>query len=247
MRKLLYAATAVLCLNQSAMAADLLIKAPSAVPVPVAAPSNSGFYVGLGFLGTVTNQQLATAGGIFSSILNGAESIGGDIGYQYWTSAGVFFALEVDADYDLRGATDVGAVKLGVATTNTTYRFMELAKVGMGLGGLLGIPASAVAAGGQAPQPIPVPSGFTTANAAPYIQFGAAEKFTQVCMVGCIKDTAKGWAVGGGVDLLIAQHINLDISYVFVDYTGGNTLAAPALMLKTPNEQLGKVSLNYKF
>lgn len=244
MRTPAVAVLALVALGAGAQAADLPIKAPPYnAPAAVAAPSNSGFYVGINFLGAATQEQLSTAGGIFSSVLGGAASVGGNIGYQYWAPGGMFLALEVDADYDLRGSTSIG-----LASTSTTWRFMELVKLGMGLGGLLGVPANATASGSQAPQPIAIPSGFSSANAAPYLQAGAVEKTNKACLAGgCANGQANGWAVGAGVDLVVAQHLNIDLSYLYVDYTGGNSVGGPVLTLNTPNEQLGKVSLNYKF
>ena len=242
--KTLSLAALLAALPSLALAADLPIpaKAPVYAPAPAVVPSNSGFYVGLNFLGSATTQELRSPGGIFSSIIGGGQSVGGNIGYQYWNAAGIFLALELSADYDLQRSSNIG-----MANANTTWRFMELVKLGAGLGGLLGLQAQAPASGSQAPAPIPVPAGFSAANAAPYLQFGAVERISQACLVGCVQGTANGWAVGAGIDLVVASHINLDVSYLYIDYTSNASLGGPAVALNTPNEQLGKLSVNWKF
>lgn len=175
--------------------------------------SPSGFYVGGNLIGGLASDQTST--------LSSGGAIGGQVGYQWWY--GNYFAAE-----ELFGDISINNQGPGLGY-KTGGKFGEITKVGVGLGGLLGAAGAAPSAPSQAPVTVTVPTSLQSSLSAPYLAFGGVEN------VGAFNAT--GWAVGTGIDWAVAQHVNLDVMYLFVDYN------SPLVK----NENIVKLGLNYKF
>lgn len=199
-------------------AADMAVKAQPALP-SCSPQQCSGFYVGANLTGVGSNIDIL-GGGVNGSLFAGGAMMGANVGYQFWNGK-VFFAFEVSGDYDTMGA----------ASSNGRWFASEVVKFGMGLQGLFGA-ATAPTSPTQTPVSISVPASIMQALTSPYIQLGGAQR-----------PGRSGWVTGAGMDFIIAQNWNLDLSYMHVTYSDKSL--APDKVEKS--EDLAKLSLNYKF
>lgn len=222
MRKLIYALGGLLCSILTASAADLPLKAPVLID-NCTFTSCSGWYVGGSLIGSGTSQDI-TGAGINPSVFSAGGMIGLDAGYQLW-NGNLFAAVEVAAYYDVTGGLAVSA------PARQRYMGLQLFKVGYGMSGLFGSPGQTTPS--QAPTTLTIPSALAAALLSPYAQVGAVER-----------PWGTGWAVGAGMDFIVARGWNLDVSYLRVNYGAGDAVN-PLQVVKS--EDFVKLSLNRKF
>jgi len=192
--------------------APIAVKAPAKaykLSSPCTPSSCSGFYGGFNLGGV---GSFGTPGQFA-----GGGMIGGQAGYQFW-SGPWFWAVEGFGGYD---ATS------GIAAGQPRWIAGQVVKLGGALAGLLGAPTGPTS-GTQSPVPISVPTGLANMLAAPYAQAGAVER-----------SWATGWGVGTGIDVVLVQNWNLDLSYLYVNY-GAVPVGLPS------SENLFRLGLNYK-
>lgn len=190
---------------------------PIKAPIQPVVNSSSGWYVGGNVMATMGSSGSAND---FSSLQTGG-AVGGQIGYQYWLGS-IFAAGEIFGDVDMlnRGPG------LGYATT---AKVGEIAKIGYGLGGLLGLAGKGVTAPSQSPVPVTAPAGLASSLSAPYAAFGAVES------IG-VGHAVAGWAAGAGYESVLSQNWTLDVMGLYIDYNDPIT----------KNEWRVKLGLNYK-
>ncbi len=231
MRKLLLQAGVALAVANlivaSAPAADLPVKAFAFPTSQCTALACSGFYVGGTLIGAGSNMDVL-GNGINGSVFAAGGAIGLDAGYQFW-NGNYFFAFEVFGAYDVAKNEQV-APGMG---NQSRWIFGQVAKLGVGLQGLLGAPTQvAGATPSQGVTPIGIPASLANSLLSPYVQVGAVER-----------PWGTGWATGAGADFIIANGWNLDLSYLYVKYD--NAQVNP--IQSQQSENLLKLSLNRKF
>lgn len=216
MRRILFSTVGLAALSvTSSLAADLPRNVPEA-PALVRAYSWTGFYLGInGGYGwgssdwSAMNSSTGPSGGL----------VGGTIGYNWQTGAGVF-GLEGDIDWtDLKGNFTNAACPTGCQTSN----------------GWL-----ATARGRL---------GYAFDRVMPYVTGGLAAgdvRATQLG-VGSITSTRAGWTVGAGVEAAISPNWTAKVEYLYVDLgdvTCSTCTAATAINFKT---NLVRAGLNWRF
>lgn len=199
-----------------ASAADLAPRLFTPKAAPCTLQSCSGFYVGAQLAGEGGNADII-GGGLRNSVFAGGGLIGGAAGYQLWNGK-YFAAVEIAGMYEVQSAP-------GTNVDGHRFTVMELVKVGIGLQGLFGPSVPAVPTPAQGETGISIPASLLQSLASPYVQTGAVQRGGH-----------SQWASGAGMDFIIAQGWNLDVSYLYLAPNDG-----------LPADNLVKLGLNRKF
>jgi opacity protein-like surface antigen len=237
MKKLLLVAVSSLAVC-AAQAADLpTVKKAAALPAaaPCTVQQCSGFYLGVNLSGQGSNADILGQG-INGSIFAGGGMLGAQAGYQWWNGQWMF-AIEGGADGVVTSGTQVGAPgTTALATVDNRLFAWQVVKAGLGLQGLFGAP-TATATPGQTPAPIQIPQFLLASLAAPYVQFGAAERIH-----------ATGWLSGAGAIFVLAQNWTLNVDYKHVSYSGTPADPANGVVTALPKtDDIVTVGLNWNF
>lgn len=155
--------------------------------------------------------------GINGSVAAGGQSLGVQAGYQF-ANGTWFWSAEVMGDYTVNG----GPVAMGAGVNR--WFFAEGVKVGTSLATLMGIAPTT--------NPVSIPAKLQAALISPYIWSGAVQR-----------PWGTGWSTGAGAEFALAQNWFLDVRYMYVNYGNANVNASQT----TNSENLGLVSINYKF
>jgi outer membrane immunogenic protein len=235
----LFSVVATICLGPAASAADLPVKAMPA-PVPVAAPSWSGFYIGLnagGSIGMDSTTQVAT----FSSTALGSNGLlsssgrlsptgwlaGGQIGYNWQVSPLWVLGLEADwqwADQKDSSSNSTPATTLGFFGAGasgfgfslaTEQKLTDIgtarARAGVLTGNTLWYGTGGFAWG-------TVKDSYTFIGSANPVIFPAAlQPGPFLPSAASFSSTRNGWTVGGGVETKLGGGWSAKLEYLYVD------------------------------
>lgn len=248
MRRLFWLLLAVPLLSPAALAADMPVKAPPRVAVPVT--PWSGIYFGVIGGGAKTRGEFSFlnvpgSGDITPSGL----LVGGLVGFGAFTASNTLFAVEVDGSYDFTKSDTTCVLVLNCEMKSSWFLTQRLV-VGAPLGAITGsVPRAAPAAPSQWPVPLNVPNSLSAANIMPYLTAGIAERRLEACVtkVGCEQEWLVGWVAGGGIKVPIAQAFSMDLQYLYVGYNkhfipAGGPMIFPT-DFKTSNEQMLRIGL----
>jgi outer membrane immunogenic protein len=238
MRTLLLGAVAsVALLAGPAMAADLPVKAPPIVP---AAPSWTGFYVGLnagGSFGSDTATQNATftstalgANGLFSNTTQHAPNgwlAGGQLGYNWQVSRSYVFGVEADWQWTSQRATSTscsppasvaffGAGANGLGWCSTSQEKLTSLGTARARAGTLVSDSLLYVTGGFAWATVKDNYAFN-GFANPTIFPGALQPGPFLPSGASFSATRTGWTVGAGVETKLGGGWSAKLEYLFVD------------------------------
>ena len=236
MKKLLVTTALIAFLPAGAFAADLPRRSAAVAPAPVfvAAPTWTGFYVGLNagyaFDASTSANTIGTAG--FLTLVPGVApsslSVGNDgfvggaqIGYN-WQAGSIVFGVETDIQYiDASGGSSFTGAALTpipgtlVNSTLTTRADSKLdylgtlrGRIGFAFGSGLIYATGGLAYGGAKL------TGSVVADALPVAAWS-----------GSSSSTAVGWTLGGGFEYMLNRNFSLKAEYLYYDL-GDQTVTA---------------------
>jgi opacity protein-like surface antigen len=138
-------------------------------------------------------------------------------GWQYWNGK-LFLAAEVGVGDQL----NIG----GLTGNETGVLGYQEVQFGGTLSGILGTNSA----------PVTVPTVLSADLISLYVAMGVIER-----------SFANGWETGAGAKFAIAPHLFLDIGYRYANYGVAAQAISPALTATYNNENLVRISVNYKF
>jgi outer membrane immunogenic protein len=236
LKKLLLATAATAALSSGALAADLPVEVPAAIPAPIIF-NWTGFYVGVNAGWIRQNGDAIVVGdpafvGIGGPVLAGTAPGGFDTGSDGWLFGAqlgyniqfgnIVAGIEADLQYtDIGGAAGFGPVAVAAGLgggTRTTSAFTEMDWFGT-LRGRVGVAFDRVmiyATGGLAWGNVEVGNTQTRT-------IGAVATFAS----GSVSDTQWGWTLGAGVEFAVVNNVSVKVEYLYYDL-GDITVTSPA-------------------
>jgi outer membrane immunogenic protein len=207
------AASALLMLGGTALAADLPFR-PAPAPIAAAAPTWTGFYVGLnggGGIGNGSSDFSIVGGPAFASVNNSLSGAigGGQLGYN-WQSGPVVFGVETDFQgSSVKGTITAPCLPAVCGLPLSASYSQELSwfgtargRIGYASAGWL-IYATAGYAYGQ------VKTNASASAGAATVALG-------------MNETRNGWTAGGGIEVKFAPRWSAKVEYLFVDLGEAN-------------------------
>lgn len=222
MRRLLtgfVAGLSIFAATQLALAADMAVKAPTAVAAPLY--NWAGLYVGIEGGGAWGNSTHDFTGGTHGSFDVSGGLLGGTIGYNW--QAGQFL---VGVEGDMSWASSDGST-VGVPTPCTggpcTTKLTSLGTIRGRIGYVVGMWL-------------------------PYVTGGFAFGDVHACEnVTCNSDSRSGWTIGGGVEAKVMGNWSVKAEYLYVDLGTQNTYFFIVPHTLNLTENIARLGLNYKF